>query len=140
MKKGQIEMIGLVIIVFLIIVIGLIAFKLGSREDSGRDLDVYYSVKIDNLVNAIYQSDIGSESFQSLAIGCCDGNSGSCNKVELFVRGVLDSVIEEKVNFMLKDSTGINCAFVDGECSEGIGSSSIFLPGGHEIRAILCRK
>ncbi|MBT4334750.1 hypothetical protein HOD61_02945 [archaeon] len=139
MKKGQIEMIGLVVIVFLVILIGMFALRLSSF-DSDNDVDIYYSVKVDNLVNAIYQSDIGSESFQSLAIGCCDGNSGSCNKVELFVRGVLDSVIEEKVNFMLKDSTGINCAFVDGECSEGIGSSSIFLPGGHEIRAILCRK
>ena len=106
MKKGQIEMIGLVIIVFLIIVIGLIAFKLGSREDSGRDLDVYYSVKIDNLVNAIYRADLGPVSFETLAISCCDGNSIDCLKVGDFVNATLNSMVDENVGFELKFSGG----------------------------------
>jgi len=139
MKKGQIEMIGLVIIVFLVVLIGMFALRLSSFDSDKTSNDVYYSIKVDNLVNAIYQADVGSESFESLAIDCCDGNSNSCNKVSLFVNGTLSSYVEEKVNFELKDSSGTVMVFVDGNCLEGIGSSSIYLPGGHEIKAILCR-
>jgi len=140
MKLGQIEMMGLVIIVFLIVVIGLFALKLGSREDSGRDLDIYYSVKIDNLVNAIYRADLGPVSFETLAVSCCDGNSIDCLKVNDFVNATLNSMIDESVGVELKFSSGASCLPVVGDCSEGVGSSSVFIPGGYEIRAILCRK
>jgi hypothetical protein len=140
MKKGQVEMIGLVIIVFLIVIIGIFIIKLGALKKDN-DADIYYSMKVDNLVNAIYQADVGGDTFESLAVSCCDGNTISCEKVNDFVDSVLDRVIEESVGFYLKDSSGFVCSGVAvGDCDEGMGSSSIFLPGGYEIRANLCRK
>ena len=89
MKKGQMEAIGLVIIVFLVVIIGLfsIRFMDGGSDD---EIDIYYSIKVNNLVNAIYKSDVGGQSFSSLARGCCDGNNFDCEIVIDFVNGTIN--------------------------------------------------
>jgi len=138
MKKGQMEAMGLVIIVFLVIIIGLFSIRfMGGDSD---DNDIYYSIKVNNLVNAIYKSDVSGQSFSSLARGCCDGNNFDCERVISFVNGTINSFVDEKALFELNGIGGAACITPVGDCDEGVGSNSVFMPGGYEIRANLCRR
>ena len=69
MKKGQIDMFGLVIIVFLLVVIA--TFSLFFLSFGSSERDVYYSLKANNFANALSKASIESSNFEALVLSCC---------------------------------------------------------------------
>jgi hypothetical protein len=138
MRRGQVETIGLVIIVILIVMIGLffLVFSLGGDENGTED--VFLSMKANNLVNSLRSMSIGNDDFGSKVIDCCSGNLGSCNDVMGTASRAMD-YIDEKVKFEVECAYGGGPGSV-GDCSTGITSERIVLSSGDRFFATLCRK
>ena len=137
MKRGQVETMGLVIIVILIIMIGLffLIFSIRGGEEGHEDL--FLSMKANNLVNSLKSMDIGESNFGSKVIDCCAGNLVAQEEVMGAVMAGRE-MIDEKMAFE------IECAYGDcpgfSECSAGITSERVVLPSGDRFFATICRK
>jgi hypothetical protein len=138
MRKGQVETMGLVIIVILIIMIGLffLIFSLGDDVDGTED--VFLSMKANNLVNSLSSMNIGNSDFGSKVIDCCGGNIISCTDVMGFAE-IAMGYIDEKVTFEVECAYGGGPGST-GDCLSGITSERIVLSSGDRFFATVCRK
>jgi len=145
MRKGQGEVVGLVIIVILILVIGIFAMRFYVSSRSGNDRDKFYSMKANNLVNAVRLVSVcGDFSMEDAIIACCGGeefcgrnSKENCDFVVGEIEKILDKSLEEDAVFEVK-----NC-FVIGDCDFGIASSTFMINsfvGSHEMSAKICKK
>ena len=138
MKRGQVETMGLVVIVILIIMIGLffLIFSLNGGENGTED--IFLSMKANNLVNSLGSLSLGNSDFGSQVIDCCEGNIRSCNEVMESATIAMD-YIDEKVTFEVECLYGGSPARI-GDCSTGINSERVTLSSGDRFFAIICRK
>ena len=132
MKKGQIEMVGLVIIVVLIVIVGLFAFGFMLRR-SPTSLKEFDSIKANNLMNALVKSK------EELMISCCELDQGSCSELNDFIVGEVNQSIDKNFYFELKNDE-VEC-YSYGICLEGVSSSTVFIRSRNNIynsRVMLC--
>ncbi len=138
MRKGQVEMIGLVIIVILLVFIGVFALILGSRSNGDETEDLFLGLKASNLANSLRFMSIGNSDFSQRMIDCCSGiDTLACEDVE----GAANSgfkLMEEKTSLIVDCYTGAE--FVYGDCSTGINSEKIVLSSGDMFFVRICRK
>jgi len=137
MRRGQVEAMGLVIIVILIVMIGLffLIFSINGGEESHEDL--FLSMKANNLVNSLKSMDMGDSNFGSKIIDCCAGNLMAQEEVMgavMVARGMIDEKIAFEVECAYGDCPGFS------ECSGGITSERIVLSSGDRFFATICRK
>jgi uncharacterized protein (UPF0333 family) len=144
-NKGQIDMFGLVIIVFLLVVIALFSLFFISRGGAEDRNDVYYSLKAHNFANALAKASVEDTNMEALVLSCCSGASGSCEKALNFAEREFarlgysdDNIAKKKVRFELECYSGYSG--YRGECEEGVTSESIILQSQDLIRVILCRE
>lgn len=138
MRRGQVETMGLVIIVILVVMIGLffLIFSLGGDENGTED--IFLSTKANNLVNSLSSLSMGNSDFSSEIIDCCGGNMISCNDVVQSASMAMEYV-DEKVSFEVECAYGGGPGSV-GDCPSGITSERITLSSGDRFFATICRK
>jgi len=135
-KKGQVETIGLVVIVLLITFVGLL-FLIFTRSDLETE-DEFLSIKANNFLNSLKLVSGGASNFESFAIECCNGNQGSCNSAEnIFIDSL--EYIDHNVNFELTCISGSKIEFIDAECDFGVTSETVILSSSDKISLKLCR-
>ena len=94
-RKGQIEMFGLAIIVVLIAVIALFALRFMIGGQSGENIaEVKLNIQANNMANAILKANIGDKDIKSLIIGCCNGDRASCDKANTEIRSIATKGID----------------------------------------------
>ena len=144
MRRGQIEMIGLMVIVLILIIVALFFLRFSLRSDSFED-DTLLSLKANNLVNAIKKVTDCGKPFEEAIIACCQeenfcGNP-SCEHVTDTINSITSNM-EEKVSFSAT-LNGESCGFIIQECQKGVTSTVNILnadAGQVEIKTVLCRK
>jgi len=148
-SRGQVDMMGLVIIVVLLVLIALFSLFFISRSGSMEERNVYYSLKAYNFANALSKASVQNTNMEALILNCCAGDGGSCNLLLDFVEDNFhligeypkgDLLNKKLVRFELSCSDYSGYHDSVGECDEGIASESIILQSGDLIRLILCRK
>ena len=134
-RKGQVEIMGLVVIVLLIVFLGLLFLK---YTQPGLEVeDVFLSTKANNFLSAIKIISVGNSNFESIAVECCEGNPGSCDSVNTVVLNSLE-YLDEVANFNLECISYGTDVFVDGNCDFGVTSETIILSSGDRISVKLC--
>ena len=133
-KKGQVETMGLVVIVILVVFIALIFLRYSGESIDSEDK--YLSIKINNFLNALRQVDIGDDNFEKIVIDCCDGELISCEVVESYV-GYLEVGLDDFYLELtcMNDNPGV----VVGTCSGGVASGNIVLITADKISTRICR-
>ncbi len=144
--KGQIETLGLLVIVILLVFIGIFALKFMSFDDRKVVDESFYSVKANNLLNAIQKATVCDINMEKAIIACFEENSfcgraDVCTFVEEEINKIIDESLEEKVSFIAEDSQYGNIGVEIVNCNNGISSVSSFIRSGYgvyELRVVLC--
>src|SRR3989338_7167198 len=80
MKKGQIEMMGLVIIVILLVFGGLLFVKFGLQREAPRQETTIQTAQTYHLLNAVLKIEICPQITLKKAIDACNENQKICNQ------------------------------------------------------------
>lgn len=89
MKKGQTEMIGLLVIVVLILVIGVVFLRFSVGKPSDLKADLRTNIQTTNLLRAVMKANIDDRSVAD-AILECSANSAQCDEVKAGIKEILD--------------------------------------------------
>lgn len=109
MRKGQLEMIGLMIIVIILVIGALFYVKFALMPKDKKKQDVVTSIQAYNLMNAVLNVYIcGNTSLRS-AIVSCDLNEGICGE-ECDFKGDY-SVFSDKIDGIVKSVTYLDYGF-----------------------------
>ena len=127
MKKGQMEMIGLVIVVVLIIIGGMfyITFSLRGKDKTQEQDQHLQSIQANNLVNAIVKIKICENKSVGEAIVLCDTNKQICGENACdFVKNEIERIIQSfsNENYFFFVKRGENEVFSFGNCDYGVSS------------------
>lgn len=138
MKKGQVETMGLVIIVILLVIVGLFALIFATRDGGGANEDLFLGMKAGNLANSMVFMSIGSSDFSMKVIDCCRGfDLLACSDVEVSANAGLE-LLDEKASLIVECNSGEVKEY--GDCSTGINSEKIVLSSGDRFFVKICRK
>lgn len=142
MKKAQLEIFGLLIIVMLIVVIALFALRFMFITQPSNNQDQVLSIKANNLINALLKVNIDTDIKEENA-SCCISNI-NCNIIEDKISKIIENSIEENYEFKVL-SNDQDCLNIDSitKCEFGISSSSYIdnIEGiKHEFSILLCKK
>ena len=142
--KGQIDLIGLVIIVVIIILLALFGLKLLISKP-GITSEEKLSVKANNLMNAIIKVSSCNSNIEQAFINCCSNEpfcgQDSCNYLVNELPKTIESAIEEDYYIELVNQN--NKCFSVGNCLNGISSSTYIIKNNdekYEARVKLCKK
>ena len=142
MRKGQGEIFGLMIVVIMIVIIGVIAMRFYINDSASEERDEFYSIKANNLVNAIRLTSVcDGEKMEDAIKICCSGGDfcgqRNCDFIVGEIEKILDDSVEEDAVFEVKD------CFSVGDCDFGIASSTFVINSGgerYEMLAKVCKK
>ncbi len=135
-SRGQMETVGLVVIVILIVFIGL--FVLIFSHKSGSDDDLFLEMKVNNFVNAIRYVSVGMDSFEDKVASCCSFNE--CDDVQEVVESGF-GYFDRGMSFFIDCYDGKSLEYSgNGGCSSGVSSVKVSLSSGDKFYAIVCRK
>jgi len=135
-KRGQIEAVGLVVIIVLLVLLGLFFIKYSGKGDVNEDR--FLTIRANNFLNALRQVSIGGSSFEDLAIECCAGGS-SCSQIESSMLANGDSYLDEDFYFELRCIDEENSVVKSTGCASTVASGHVVLISGDEMFAKLCR-
>lgn len=137
-KKAQVETIGLVVIVFLLVLAGVFALIFMTGKEDVKHEDLFLSMKASNLANSLTFMTIGSSDFGLKVIDCCQGfDVLACEEIEIAGSSGLD-LLDESASVVVECVNGQEIIF--GECSSGINSEKIVLSSGDGFFVRICRK
>ena len=136
-KRGQIEAIGLVVIVLLLVLLGLFFLKYSGKGEV--DEDRFLTVRSNNFLNSLRQISIGGSSFEDLAVECCVDDSNACGNVDSSMLENGEIYLDEDFNFELKCVNGGPGVVKGTDCSSTVASGHVVLISGDEMFARLCR-
>ena len=136
--KGQIETLGLLVIVILLVFIGIFALKFMAFDNKKVVDESFYSVKANNLLNAIQKASICDENMEKAIVACFEENSfcgrtDVCSFVEEEINKIIDESLEEDISFTAKDSQYGNIGIEIVNCNAGISSVSSFIRSGYGV-------
>src|SRR3989344_6699836 len=129
MKKGQIEMMGLLIIVILLIVVALLFLFLNFNKSEDK-LGKFDVLKANNLMNALDKVSLNNGNGGDLIKECCEGNKR--NELDDFFRQITNN-LDEKASLFVNENK------ISGSCSEGASSQSMNYGEGCFARVMLCK-
>jgi hypothetical protein len=130
MRKGQIEMIGLVIVV-IILVVGLLfylRFGVLRKDDVKKDVMIEYATSV-NLMRSLFNvkiCDDGSLQVQEAMIKCLEevricGDKEACSFVNKTIRDILGSTnLNKTKKYTINISQGDNEKSIINDCKTGI--------------------
>ena len=143
MNKGQIEMIGLVIIVILLI-IGLVFYvKFGVlRRETVPESTLEEQISAINLMGAIFNMEVCEENptkIEELLVNCFEDQSTEfCNEEDscVYAKGEINKIIDS-INlknykkYSISVEKGENTVEIKGDCATGIlASTTVVTPEG----------
>ena len=136
-KKGQVETLGLVVIVLLLAFLGLLFLKYSGSDKVGSD-DKFLAIKANNFLNAIKYLSVEGNNFEYFLADCCVGNSDSCGIVQEVVLSSM-AYLDEGSYFGLTCFNGQESNFGDANCEIGLSSETFVLLSGDRITLKICR-
>jgi len=147
-RKSQVESLGLVIIVIILVLVGTFAFVIMSRQNGDNIEGQYLSLNANNLREVVLKTELcGDVSSQAEIISCIDEGHSLCwNNCERFkreIKKIIDASISKNVNyeFSILSSVNPSSSFTlsRGACeTDKSSSASQHLVSGDEIKVILC--
>ncbi len=134
MKRGQTEVIGLVVIVFLLVMIGVIYLKFALSKGEKMLPEVRNSLEANNMLNALIKANIEDKRFIELVDECY--RSEDCEGLEVKIMDILKDGLQGKRYEFIVEAENSN--FIDmGDCDFGISASFPFTKGGIYYEASL---
>lgn len=152
MKKAQIEIVGLVIIVIILVFSAIIFLRiyLASNPSTSLDESLLLTQKANNLANSIKGVDVCNSNMAQAIVFCCSAESFCGRDACSFVSGEIAKIVNltlsgEKVSVELKDRDGKTCAsYGNGKCTSGFVAASPSpikgVSGEAEIYINMCKK
>lgn len=141
MRKGQSEVMGLLVIVILFIVIGMIYLRFRLADTGSNYGDVRNSIEANNLLKAVMKLKIEGTDVNEM-IWNCHEEADKCRILERELDNAFKSSLSERLDFgyVLKANEGEILRF--GGCSLGMVGSFIAVREGvvFESRLTLCDK
>ena len=130
LKKGQTEIIGLVVIVLIIIFVALffLRFYLSS---SNLDTKSVNSIKANNLINAIRLASVCNGNIGDAIISCCNNDDfcgqDACNFVNQEIGKIIKNSLDPKEQIFIEAKQNQEvCLVINNDC-EGISSTANFI-------------
>lgn len=151
MRKAQIEVMGLVVVVVVILFAAILFLRIYLASDfSFSDDSFLLSAKANNLANTIKGLDVCNSNMQEAIIACCIGESFCGREACGFVSEVVSNVVNltfssEGVNLLIKDNDGRTCVAYEGAKCAGSAVASSPLPikgsaGSADVSIKICKK
>lgn len=142
-KLGQIEAIGLVVIVILITVIGLFVAKFSLNSDSSDvDVDIRDNILANNILNAVLQLTKGNESMMDSITKCKE--RGNCEELSNEIKDIMERIGYKEDKFILTVESGKDKLFEIGKCEGDMFAASPYKIRRnmvtYTIKFMLCRK
>ena len=131
-KLGQVETMGLVIIVVLIVMIGTFFLAFSLKSEVSSDDRVFLGTKAGNLANSLKSVGAGN-----MFVAYCNGDSSAEDSLEELVFSG-SSMVDEEVSVLFSCIDGRSLSY--GDCATGIASESIVLSSGHRFFVRICPK
>lgn len=142
MRKGQSEVIGLMVIVLILIFMGVL--YLGFANLAGNDTLASQRVGIEteNALNAVLRVNLesyGDKTVQDLIVEC--GNGFGCNELESALNEVYGEVLKPGTQFSYWAYLEDEEIYATSACQIGIVSSYVFVRDGffYEAKLRLCK-
>lgn len=98
MKKSQLEIIGLLIIIVIIIFIALVFIRFMIKPSSTSLSEMRTNIQVSNLLSAIQKTSINNMKVHDL-IADCSTNSASCNILKQEIPIIIAKVLSEKQKY-----------------------------------------
>lgn len=139
MKRGQMEMVGLLVIVLLLLVLGVIFLKFLLTPTSSTLADSRSSLESTRLLQALVLTTIQGKSFQEHALAC-SGDSAACTTLRQEIESIFTLLLKkgQKYSFYLlyNDQNILRLE----QCTLGVVSSYPFTAAGgfYEVQLRLC--
>lgn len=152
MKRAQIEIVGLVIIVVIFVFSAIIFLRiyLASNPSTSLDENLLLTQKANNLANSIKGVDTCNSNMAQAIVSCCGAEPFCGRDACSFVSGEIAKIVNltlsgEKVSVELKDRDGKTCAsYGNGKCISGFVAASPSpikgVSGEAEIYINMCKK
>jgi hypothetical protein len=138
MKKAQIEIMGLVIIVVLLVFIAVFSLPFIIKEKSKALNEDYLQLYANNLRSVVLNTNLcDSGNVMDEIISCYYGAPiclEDCNDIEDKIREIIESSLDEKINYKFTIDEMI---VSNGECTEKVTSSKAFIEE-REVKVELC--
>ena len=139
MRKGQAEMVGLMVIVILLLFIGLIFLKFYLLQPSFSPVASRQSIEAGNLLNALTHVSFQGNTF-SVAVQLCANDQNTCQLLEQDLTSFFQTVLLPQQHYQFTLSTEGTPLLALGLCTEGIARSSGFLESNtfYDLSLKLC--
>jgi len=146
MKKGQTEIIGLMVIVILFIFVGLIYIMFAGKEDTGSlTRDVTQSVKVQNMLDSYTQftpcyTELPYPQMREVIMDCYTSGEKTCGEdCETLITETLDDMIKaysssQEYQFIIRDPKKEEFIIVGEECpGEAKAATALIVVGGQSL-------
>ncbi|MDP1694233.1 MAG: hypothetical protein Q8L34_01715 [Candidatus Woesearchaeota archaeon] len=139
MKRGQMEMVGLLVIVILLLVLGVLFLKFSVTPKSTTLADSRSSLESTRLLQALVLTTIQGKSFQEYAVACSE-DSAACTVLRQEIENIFTILLKkgQKYSFYLlyNDQNILRLE----QCTLGVVSSYPFtaIGGFYEVQLRLC--
>tara|TARA_Y100000310_G_scaffold141285_1_gene140709 strand:+ start:94 stop:537 length:444 start_codon:yes stop_codon:yes gene_type:complete len=144
MRKGQVDIFGLLLIIIMIVFIGVIIIALMLARPA-EDNDVFLSSKASNMVNSLVKASSCGGTLEDAMVACCEGTGYCLIDACEFVEGEINKInlgSKEDINLLLtRFEDGADCGLARVSCEFGITSSGFLLQsefGSYDVRVQLC--
>ncbi len=139
MKKGQSEIVGLLVIVVILIFMGLIYLSFSNLADTGALASQRSNLETENALKSLMKMDLGDElSIKELIVIC--GTNGDCNGLETELEDIFEVIIKPGKQFSFWIEMEETQIFAIGHCDLGLVSSNLFVKNGiyYEAKLKVC--
>jgi len=125
MKKGQVEIMGLLVVVVLIIIGGVFYLKYCSTQKPDTQIEVNIrQIQTINAVKALMNLRVCDREMKEAILLCADDmqlcEQDACEYLDEFVKGVYDRVLEDEYLFVIKERESELLKI--GGCDYGVSS------------------
>lgn len=140
MKRGQMEVVGLLVIVILLLVIGLLVLRFSVRSNSsGATIDARSSLESTRLLQALSLTTIQGKSFQDSVVDCSH-DAADCQTLRHEIESIFSVTLKkgQKYSFYLVEED--QKLITIEQCPVGVLSSYPFSTAGgfYEAQLRLC--
>ena len=137
MKKGQIETIGLLVIVVLLLVIGVVFLKFNVNDKHNLKADLRTNTQTTNLLRAVMKASLSDKSVSDAVVDC-SFNSAQCASISDEIKKMLDVSVGKGKNYEFTASADNKQLISIGNCTDvGIVASYQISKDGAFVEAKL---
>jgi hypothetical protein len=145
--KGQMESLGLVIVVIIIVIAGTFAIVLINKNKGDNGQESYLTTNANNLRESLLKTELCEQGSIGDEINACNAGESvcfeRCNMVELKkkMKNVVEKSIGKELNYEVRvaySNPDDSFSVLRGECKSKVTSAPQYTLSGAEIKVILC--